>query len=112
MSSSTQKGNEGIHNPMHRVTDTFPSPVPSLPLCMRWAMTSSDASATVLLVSISRTTQTPLCTQADRNLTEAECLTFSSFYTSSTFLALTAVCNLWYTTLSARTSLGVGGSFF
>jgi hypothetical protein len=45
------------HNSMHIVTITFPKPVSSLPFCISWAMTSSDASATVVLVSILLSTQ-------------------------------------------------------
>lgn len=97
--TSPREDSKRTHNYMHTVTVTFPSPALSLPLCIRLAMTSSDASATVLVVGIlfSHTNSTLVpnhtklwsvaqCTSPTRFWTEVDSLTFSSLYTSSTFL--------------------------
>jgi len=50
--TSPREDSKRTHNYMHTVTVTFLNPVLSLPLCIRLTMTSSDASATVLVVGI------------------------------------------------------------
>jgi len=97
--TSPREDSKRTHNYMQTVTVTFLNPALSLPLCIRLAMTSSDASATVLVVGIllnhtnftlvpnhTKLWSVAQCTSPTRFWTEAELLTFSSLYTSSTFL--------------------------
>jgi phosphotransferase system glucose/maltose/N-acetylglucosamine-specific IIC component len=61
--TSSHEDSKTTHNCMHTVTVTFSNPALFLPLCVRWAMTSSDASAIVLMVGILLITPTPLLYQ-------------------------------------------------